>query len=190
MKLNNKYYLLRHGQTIHQLKKPDFIYPRPDSSKIRLTKKGKEQIKKSVSRLKGTKVDFIYSSDFYRTKQTAEIAASILGAKLLFDKRLRDLNLGIYHGKRKEEFYRDFPKNSKKRFAKVPPEGESWALCQKRMLDFFKEINKKHKGKTILIVSHGDPLWLLEGGVKGFSQAEILKYKEKNYMDFGELKKL
>ena len=190
MELNNKYYLLRHGHTNHHVKRPEFTYPRPDSPKVRLTKIGQAQIKTAVRKLRKSGVDLIYSSDFHRAKQTAKIAARALGAKLFFDKRLRDLNIGIYHGRKREEFHRDFPKGSKNRFFKAPPEGESWFDCQKRMLSLLKEVDRKDKGKVILIVSHGDPLWLLEGGVKNFTQAEMLKYKETDYMDFGELKKL
>lgn len=190
MKLNNEYYLLRHGYTNYQVKRPEFTYPRRDSPKVRLTKTGQAQIKKAARKLRKAGVDLIYASDFHRTKQTAKIAAGALGAKLFFDKRLRDLNVGIYHGRKKEEFHRDFPRGSKNRFLKAPQEGESWISCQKRMLSLLKEVDRKHKGKVILIVSHGDPLWLLEGGVKGFSETEMLKYKETDYMDFGELKKL
>ena len=48
MKLKNKYFILRHGQTIYQTKKKNFIYPRSNKSKVNLTKRGEKQIKKAA----------------------------------------------------------------------------------------------------------------------------------------------
>ncbi len=192
MELKNNYYILRHGETTHQTKRKDFTYSSLENKTARLTKKGENQIKTAANKLKKEKIDLIFSSDFFRTRQTAGIVAKELGLKIYFDKRLRDLNIGVYHGQEKEKFYQDFPEYSKKRFVKRPQGGESWRDLQKRMLNFLKEIDNKHKGKTILIVSHGDPLWLLHGAVKGFKQKEFLDRKRpgKNYHRLGQLKEL
>jgi len=188
--MRNKYYLLRHGKTIYQTKKKGIIYPARDSTEIRLTKKAEGEIKKLAKKIKKLSVDLIYSSDFFRARQTAEIVAKGLKKKIFFDKRLRDINLGVYHGKSKKEFYRNFPRNYPERFIKRPPRGESWKDCQKRIFDFFKEINKKYKGKTILIVGHGDPLWLLEGAFKKWPLKKFIKTSTSNYIQPGELRKL
>lgn len=189
-KLKNKYYILRHGQTIYQTKKKKIIYPFGDKPPIPLTKKGERQIKNAAKKLKRYKIDLIYSSDFYRTRQSAEVVARELGVKkIFFDKRLRDVNLGIYHGGKKEDFYRDFP-SILSRFSKRPKKGESWQDVQKRVLACLKDLEKKYKGKNILIVSHGDPLWLLERKIKGLSSKNILGNLKKNYIQPGELRKL
>lgn len=190
-KLQNTYFILRHGRTIYQTKKKNYIYPLPDNFTVSLTKGGKEEIKKSVQKLKKERIDFIYSSDFFRTRQTARIAAKELGIKkIIFDKRLRDVNLGIWHGRLKNEFYLNFPRNSINRFYKRPKSGESWFDVQKRMLKFLKETDKKHKEKNILIVSHGDPLWLLEGTIKNWSPRKFIKTSKPNFIKPGELRKL
>ncbi len=193
MKLRNCYFILRHGETIYQTKKKDLSYPSfPEKPPIKLTKNGENQIKAAVKKLKKENVDLIFSSDFFRTKQTAKIAAKELALKINFDKRLRDINLGIYHGRAKKEFYQNLPENPTEIFYKKIPGGESWLDCQKRMLSFLKEIDKKYKGKTILIVSHGDPLWLLWGAVRNYSQKKLLEIKleKRNYPKVGELRKL
>lgn len=200
-KLNNQYFILRHGQTTQQTKKKEFTYNWPDKPPVKLTRIGEKQIKTVAKKLKNNppssrpaglrrarKINLIYSSDTFRTKQTAEIIAKELGLKINFDKRLRDINLGIYHGRPKKEFYQDFPVLSK-RFYKRPKKGESWVDCRKRTLNFLKEIDTKHKNKKILIISHGDPLWLLEGAVKGWSNQELLQSKD-SYIKVGELRKL
>ena len=192
MKLRNKYFILRHGQTTQQIKNKNFTYPPfPEKPAIKLTKKGEKQIKAVAKSLKKAGIDLIFSSDFFRTRQTAGIVAKESGLKVIFAKRLRDINLGIYRGRAKKEFYRDFPMDSKGIFSKRPPGGENWADCMKRMLNFLKDIDRKYKGKTILIISHGDPLWLLEGVVKNWSMEKLLKIKiSKNDIKTGELRKL
>lgn len=189
-RFHNQYFILRHGQTIYQTKKRKFAYHWPDKPPVKLTKKGEEQIKKAAKKLEDSKIGLIISSDIHRTRRAAEIVAKELGLKIYFDERLRDINLGIYHDKRKEEFYRDFP-DSKRRFIQKPKKGESWNDVKKRLLVFIKEVERKYKNKKILIVSHGDPLWLLEGIMKSSSDKELLKEIFRgNYIKVGELRKL
>ena len=190
MNMKNHYFILRHGETIYQQEKKDIIYPFPEKEPIDLTEKGRKQIKKATQRLKKEKIDIIFSSDITRCRQSAEIVAKELKLNVNFDKRLRDVNLGIYHGKTKAEFYKDFP-DLKKRFVQKPKRGESWNEVKKRMLSFIKEIDKRHKNKNILIVSHGDPLWLLEGAMKGLRRnEEYFEQGKKIIPQTGELRKL
>lgn len=192
MKLKNCYFILRHGETIYQEKRNNFTYPWPDNSKVKLTKEGEKEIKKVAQKLKNQKIDLIYSSDIYRTAQTAKIVAKKLGIKKInFDEKLRDINLGIYHNRPKKELYRDFP-NPRERFFQRPEKGESWQDVRKRMVNFLKEVDKKYKDKKILIISHGDPLWLLEGTVKKWSIEKLIKIKieREKYIKVGELRKL
>lgn len=190
-KLRNKYYILRHGDNTYMTKRKGWTYPKVDSPRVRLTKKGKKQVRASARRLKKEKIDLIFSSDFFRTRQAAKIAAKALGIdKVFFDRRLRDVNLGIYHGLREEEFYKRFYPPSKERFSKTPPGGESWLACQERVASFLREIDRKHKGKKILMVGHGDPFWLLEGWVKEWPREKMLKEGKTNYIKVGDFKKL
>jgi len=186
----NQYFFLRHGQTIYQTRKKDLTYPFPEKEPIGLTEEGVEQIKRVIPKLKKLGIDLIYSSDFFRTKQTAEIIAKELKLKVNFDRRLRDINLGIYHGRPKEEYFRDFP-ISEERFEKKLPKGESWLHCQMRMTEFLKEIDKKYQDKKILIVGHGDPFWLLAGALKGQTKKELVaEKKKKGIIKNGELRRL
>lgn len=193
MKLRNQYFILRHGDTTYQIKKERFVYPAlPQNMKIRLSDKGKKQIKIVAKRLKKEAIDLIFSSDFLRTKKTARIVVKEINIKKVnFDKRLRDINLGVYHGKQKTDYYRDFPIiDSKKRFNIKPKEGESWNDVKKRLLNFLKEVENKYQGKKILIVSHGDPLWLFEGTVKGRPRRKMISDRKNNYIQKGELRKI
>ncbi|MFQ6049585.1 MAG: class I tRNA ligase family protein, partial [Candidatus Paceibacterales bacterium] len=187
---NNKYFILRHGETSYQTKFRKIIYPKGKAPSVGLTKRGRMEIKALIKKLKRSKIDLIFSSDFFRAKETAEIIAKEFDLKINFDKRLKDINLGIYHGKSKEEFYGAFP-DIKERFYKKPKNGESWLSCKKRMIRFLKDIDRRYQNRTILIVSHGDPLWLLEGILKGSSDKELAKQKlQRKTIKTGELRKI
>ncbi len=186
----NNYFLLRHGQTPYQLKKDKIIYPWPEPKPLLLTKKGKEEIKSIAKKLKKEKIDLIFSSDLPRTRQTAEIIAEETGSKIVYDQRLREINVGIFRGRKIKEYY-DYFSSPEEMFWKAPQKGENLREVQKRVFDFFKEIDKKYNRKNILIVSHGDPLWLLEGKIKKKSDAELIKEKlEGKTIKIGELRKL
>ena len=172
--MRNKYILLRHGNTIYQEGKKGFLYVIPEKDPVFLTEKGKEQIKISAEKLAGKKIDLIYSSDMAGTQQTAGIVAEKLGLKIILDKRLRDINFGIFQGG-EDEKYRSFFFSKRQKLFKRPPGGENWRDVKKRTTDFLKEIDKKYSGKTILIVSHGDPVWLMNGFIKGFSEQALLE---------------
>ena len=55
------------------------------------------------------------------------------------------------------------------------PEGENYNNVLNRVYNFLIDIDKKYKGKNILLVSHECPLWVLEAKVNGISLEEVLK---------------
>jgi isoleucyl-tRNA synthetase len=172
---NNVYYIFRHGHSLRQERKIASCWP--EKKPLSLTKKGKEEVKKAASELKKEKIDLIFSSDLKRAKQTAEILAKELKAKVIFDKRLREYNVGIFNGKDPSLSWQYIEKKKDPLFAKVP-KGESLVDVRKRMYSFLKDTERKFKGKKILIVSHELPLTILEGTLKGLSLKEILNKRK------------
>lgn len=187
MKLKNSYFLLRHGQTIYQTKKNGFFYPWPDFE-TPLTEIGREQIKEAAKKLKKEKIDLIYCSDFKRTLETAQILSREIGIELKIDEKLRELNFGIFKG-RKIEDYMNFFVGERERFEKRTPEGESWNDVKKRMASFVEEIERENSGKNIVIISHGDPLWILAGLLLDMNEEELFKKRSDNkfYLNTGEI---
>jgi len=174
--MRNKYILLRHGETMYQAKKLDVLYPKAKNPFIHITKNGKKRIVIVVKELKNKGIDLIYSSTYLRAKQTVKIVAKELRLDIKFDKRLIDTNFGIFHGKPGEK-YRGFFSSKKQRFSKRTPKGENWRDVGKRAIAVIKDIEKEYNGKTILIVSHADPVWLLAGYLKGLSEDELLEQR-------------
>jgi len=167
----NSYFILRHGETKNNLN--HIIYTDRDDQKMPLTQRGESDIKQLAPRFRKAKIDLIFSSDFYRTSQTASIIGRDLGIKIIYDKRLRDINAGSFKGKSLKDYFAYFNNDHLKRFTQKPPQGENLNQVKKRMMDFLLNIDKKYLHKNILIISHGDPLWILKGASQGLSNEKM-----------------
>ncbi len=183
----NNFYLLRHGEAEHN------ISGIMGGDKASLTEKGKRQIENLAKEIKGKKIDIIYCSPLLRTKQTCEIIKKHTKARAVVDERLREIEYGVFNGKTLAEYgdgFRDKLKDYFDRFNKGPDKGESWNDVKRRVADFFRDINKKNKNKNILIISHGDPLWLLEAAAYGWDEERALQERIDHSINVGELKEL
>jgi len=172
--MKNKYILLRHGQTEYQATGSKILYPREDNPTLPITKYGEEQIEKVAKELSFLEVDYVYCSTYHRTRQTAEIVNRKLNKEIVFDERLIDTDFGIFSGKEDIEYVNYF-ENELEKFMKRTPEGENWNDLKRRTGDVIDEIEKKYENKTILIISHADPLWIIAGYLKGYSDEKMLE---------------
>lgn len=190
MELNNTYFILRHGEA--KSNKERFCSGWPEKIRSPLTEKGRKQIKDLIPNLKKENIDLIFSSDLLRTKQTAQIVAKSLGLKVDFDKRLREVDYGIFNGRSAQEWYDYFgDRDEAERVIKRPPKGENWKDIKKRMLHFLKDIDKKYKDKNILIVSHQSPLRILQAVMESSSMNGMdHNHKEKLGIKTGELRRM
>ena len=98
----------------------------------------------------------IYASPLLRTKQSAKILSKIFrNKKIIFDKKLLERDskniAGRPLGSRKK--LEDQYNNSSADYWVESPESQA-----RRISGFIKDIFKKNKGKTVFIISHGDPL--------------------------------
>ena len=176
----NRFFVVRHGESLRNKKNIYVCWP--ERIHCPLTKKGELQVKRLAGKLKKQNIDLIISSDLLRTKQTAEILAKDLGLKVKFDKRLREINVGILNGKLAKEGYKFWQKKerlspleyTKERFKTAPPGGENYLDVEKRLYGFVKSVEKEYGGKNILIVSHQRPITLLEKILTGQSLEEFV----------------
>lgn len=197
MKLRNRYFILRHGESLRNVEKKASCWP--EKVKSPLTEKGIRQIKKAAKAVGKENIDLIFASDLLRTRQTADIVAKETGLKVKNDKRIREVNVGILNNKPIEEIAKFWDKERKltplkyyeKRFKLAPKKGENYSQLEKRMLGFIKAMEKKYQGKKILIVSHQRPITLMEKAVKGYGMEKLVKIiMDKKEIKTGELRKL
>jgi len=187
---NNTYFIMRHGLTNRGENNGFLINSRLDLDKYHLTDEGREQVKESAKRLKKMGgVDLIFTSPFNRTKETAKIVAEELGLKFQEDDRLRE----VLHGLSCEDKSSKLCPGKQRKFKfneKHHDGGESWNNVMARMANFMAEMENKYEGKKILIVSHGDPLWLLRGVASDATDSEVLENNDSWYSGLAELTKI
>lgn len=156
-KSGNKYFVMRHGEAIDNAMHLDDPKGDPNNH---LTEAGKEETIVASGKLKDKKIDFIFSSPFLRTQETAEILRQELGlekAQLIVDDRLHESNEG------------------------------SQNLIAKRMSDFIYYIENKFQDKNIVIISHGNPIWVLQRISAGRSHEN---FTEKQMLGTAEVEEL
>ena len=160
--LGNVFFMMRHGEATHNV---EGYIASEDIEKTdrqpKLTERGREQAEFAALELVGKKIDVIYSSPYKRTTETASIIAERLGLEVEFDARLGEVDLGILDGKPIEE-YREYFKNRMEKLTKPIKDGETLTDVRGRAGTFLKDILSRHKDDNILIVSHGDVLWMME----------------------------
>jgi len=172
IKLNNNYYFLRHGEAESNVE-PRFICSLPEPKKAHLTSRGKKQIQKIAQILKKKNIDLIFFSPLTRTKETAQIIKKTIKKPMILSQKLKELDFGIFNGLHPDVYWAYFEKPIQ-RFTKKIPQGETLNQCLKRIWSFFQKINQKYKNKNILIISHADPLWLLESKIKKLDRKQMI----------------
>lgn len=197
MKLKNRYFISRHSESLKNVK--GFQSSWPEKIRVPLTERGKKQAMEVARKIRAKKADLIFCSDLLRTKQTAEIVGREIGLKPVPDKRLREVGLGIFNGKPSSQFVsfwnqgkRTSPLEHYGRRFKLPlPGGETYKEVELRLTSFMKEMEKKYRGKNILVVSHKRSLTLLEKVVKSYSLKKFVKIiLGKKEIKIDELRKL
>ena len=176
----NSYWAMRHGEAENNVKHIiDF-----GQKKYRLTKRGQKEARASALKLKKEKINLIIASDIERTKETAKIAAEVLGIKkVVFDKRLREIHLPGFAGCHSNDYHAAFPTYESK-FISAPKGGESLRDLRRRMWGFLKDIEKKYRGKKILLISHEYTIWMLQTAACGWSEEKTIEEKKKREPDF------
>ena len=154
--------LTRHGQT--NWNKTGKLAGSSDIS--RLTKEGKKQAEKLAQKLNDLQIDYIYSSNLKRAKQTAAIIAKKLEREIIVASEFNERSWGVFEGKnwdKNKESLIELYEKGRPDFR--PEKGESYNQFLKRIKNRLDEIIKVHEGQTVLLVSHGG---VLRGLVKSF----------------------
>ena len=144
-----KLIIVRHGQT--QMNVEGIFFGKLDPG---LNEMGRVQCKKAGDVLNKHGYDAVYSSDLLRAAETAELV-NYLSLPITFDKRLQEIDFGIFEGMSYKEIDEKYPaeceksKNEWKTFDFVT--GESLEKLQSRAIEFIESLDKT---KNNLVVTH------------------------------------
>ncbi len=169
----NTYYVIRHGQAISNVIGIIDSQGKGDPEN-HLTDLGREQARHAGHFAKEKSVDILITSPFLRTEETARIIKELCGAELVVDERLREFNTGIYSGKSIQELHKAERGEFSNLDAKLP-EGESHRDVMNRAMLVLHDCEKNYEGKTILLVTHGGVLWMLEAAAHLRTDEEIVQ---------------
>jgi isoleucyl-tRNA synthetase len=184
-KSGNNYMLMRHGEADSNAM--NIFSCAPETTDISLTKKGIKEVEETAKNLKDKKIDIIYVSPLNRTKQTALIIGKKLGVDVIEDERLTEYNVGVWNGRAVEEFEEYMGPHANK-FVKTPEGGENLRAVRARVMDFIMSMEANHEKKNILIIGHGDPLWILESSMSGADERKMIEFRKK-LIKTGEVRK-
>lgn len=135
-------------------------------------------------------VDRVHVSDLRRTRETVDRmlpALSVEESAVEYDPAWRERDLGVYQGLVLDAVSEQFPEFALGEAAaranrESPESGESLAAVHERVVDAFEAIRSAaDPGGTRLVVTHGGPIHLLLGHVKGFDvERSVLEHAMDN----------
>lgn len=192
-KSTNTYLVMRHGEA--KSNATNTVSSKVETSEaFGLTDNGRAQAATSGEALAGKGIDMIFASPFARTRQTAEIVATTIGfdiKNIVVDERIKEIDTGIFDGKSIEEYRGHFVSQAEK-FTKRPEGGENLLDVKRRVMAFLEELEEKYSDKTILIVTHEYPVWMLITGIEGagIERGVEIKDGKEDFVKTGEVTEL
>ncbi len=184
-KSGNRYFVMRHGQAESNVSGTNDSNGNPDNH---LTESGKESIKLVASKLSKEGITRIITSPFPRAKESADIIANELGLseeKIVSDRRLIEFNHGS-KGQGKTIMNNTLEPFNENDLYVRHGDGENHAEVRTRVVSAIFDADKTYKNETILIVTHGSPMWMLIAGALGMSDKETLEYQKKRAKNNGD----
>lgn len=179
--MKTRIYFVRHGEVHNPLK---IWYGRLPF--YRLSANGKQQIENTAEYLMDKNIDIIYSSPLLRARQSAEILRKKLGlSKVNFSKEILEVKSslqGLPDAYLASINYDIFASSENK------ITGETIEDLSQRVQRFIAKLVKLYKGKSIIVVSHGDPIMIVRA--KNLSLPIIndsIRFGEKDYIKTGEV---
>lgn len=154
-----KFYLVRHGQTLGNVK--GISQGITNTSISYLNDTGKLQIKELHQHFDISFADRIIVSPLIRTKQTAAILNQDANLPYQEDSRILEISYGDWDGHLKSELKNDYPDLFSNETGDVVPayasvaHGETFEDVEHRVSDFMNDITEHFPDESIIVVTHG-----------------------------------
>lgn len=155
------FYLVRHGEAENNVR--HILNSAPVKKEYSLTARGREQVATTAQYLSTVQADALFSSPILRAKETATMIAAATGLPIVFDNRLWEVGMGRFNGRPQAELLKKYPEPQMRLSPDVEDNMESILHVRSRLDDFLDDLKEKYVGKTVILVSHGDPLEQLHG---------------------------
>ncbi|MHB8660845.1 MAG: class I tRNA ligase family protein [Minisyncoccota bacterium] len=170
-KSGNKYFVMRHGEAQSNI--AHRMNGLSEESNT-LTGHGREQVALTARLLANVAIEYIYTSPLTRAKETARIVADIIGLpgdRIIVDNRLVEGQFGTMEGMDLDEYEKRYPHLADK-LTTSPGGAENWGSVKKRTTTLLYELDAKYKKTGVLIVTHEEPIQMLEAGIRSYDKKE------------------
>lgn len=180
-RIAGRWFIVRHGETDWNAEGRTLGH-----AQTPLNARGVTQARAVAESLKDKGIDLVVTSDLPRARQTAEIIAEATHAELLVDPGLRERNMGITEGMLREERNALYGEDLYG-YETKPPGGESFKELEARAWRAFNAHVKRHRDRTVLMVTHGGPIKAILKNLKHLSFESSFLGPEPNHAEPLEL---
>ena len=172
-------YVVRHGESEFNLQgRYGGYYDTP------LTSKGLGQAKQLAEILNEIHFEIIVTSTLSRARQTAEIIKESFHVPLVESDEFKERNLGVYAGLTREEIIEKYPdlweRNCTRQWNDAPTNGETYQQFDERITKALLNLEKEYPQKSVLLVTHGYVLRVINRYYKNLSFEEMHSFDLKN----------
>ena len=185
--LRNRYVALRHGHSIANHRGIIVSHPDNGLDDYGLSEKGILQVEQNLSGRPDLGANtLILSSDFRRARESAEIAQEMLQClrPLQTEARLRERFFGDYElgcNRAYDEIWREDERDADSNKRGV----ESANQVMARVSLLIRELESRIADATILLVSHGDALQILQAA---FHKIDACRHRQLEHLDTAEIR--
>lgn len=189
--LVNTYYVLRHGKSLAN--DEELIVSHPDDGVpcYGLSEEGWRQVAEAVENAINNHIldqtALIVSSDFARARETAESAARLLGTQdIILTSRLRERYFGTWDKQHNRNYQRVWDADAADGTHKQDNVESTQEVVSRTTL-LIMDLERDYSGRTILLVSHGDALQILQ---TAFERVDSSRHRQLLHLETGQIRKL
>ena len=135
---------------------------------------GREQARALADQLAGERIDFVYTSDLVRARETAEIVAARVGADVVVLSELREIDVGDWEGLTWPEIEQRHPEGARSwhEHGQGWTSGETYDELGERIIAALRRIAADHPDQNVLVVGHGGTVRATRAFIEGLSVAD------------------
>jgi probable phosphoglycerate mutase len=189
--LHNSYYMLRHGTSLANQQQLIISHPNDGISGYGLAEEGRAQVTRAVEQAQKQfaldQTTLIVASDFARARETAEIAARLIGAStVIFTPDLRERYFGSWDKHHTDNYVNVWSDDLHDPDHKLN-DVESTTEVIARATAVIRNLENTHFDRKILLVSHGDTLQILQ---TAFERVTPSHHRSLPHFQTGEIRPL
>lgn len=180
---------MRHGHSLANERGIIVSQPGNGCGGFGLSERGRRQVADNITACSDLDRDsLIVSSDFRRALESAQIAHDLLGCRvpLRIDERLRERNFGSLELGSDDAYAQVWREDA------LDPDSESLGVesangVMQRVTSLIADYESSYRGATLLLVSHGDALQLLQ---TAFLCQDASRHRSIEHLNTAEIRRL